>query len=187
VVAVDALDARGEPIGRLLGAGLAELRVAGGTVSGRLGLTHGMAAGFGAGRWTADLEEAAFEAGYRPRLPAWLPDGLAPLPPRLEPDVAYPAAPPAIVLAWTGAREARVLLRQTPAPLASPETGGPRSREVDVAGSVGILRGRGLATLVWETPERAFGLQVLRLPGAEEAALRLARSIPADEPPRGGR
>jgi hypothetical protein len=177
VVAVDALDVRGEPIGRLAGAGVAELRVSGGTVSGRLGLTHGMAAGIGPGRWVPDLDEAAFEAGYDPWVPDWLPSGLARGDARLEQDAAYPAAPPAVAIAWTGAEDARVLLRQTPAPLASPELGGRGAREVAVGGATGILRGRWLVTLVWETPERAFGLQVRRVPEADAVAARVARSV----------
>ncbi len=40
-----------------------------------------------------------------------------------------------------------------------------------------MLRGRGLVTLVWEGPERAFGLQVRGVPEAEEIAMRVARSI----------
>ncbi len=43
VLAVDALDSGGEPIGRLARSGVAELRFDGSTVSGRLGATHGMA------------------------------------------------------------------------------------------------------------------------------------------------
>jgi hypothetical protein len=48
---------------------------------------------------------------------------------------------------------------------------------VKVGAATGVLRGRGLVTLVWETPERAFGLQVRGMPGAEEVALRVARSV----------
>ena len=97
--------------------------------------------------------------------------------PRVEPDVAYPAAPPAIVIAWAGGEAARVLLRQAPAPLASPDTGGRGAREVAVGAVRGVLRGRGLVTLIWETPERAFGLQIRGVPGGEEVALRVARSV----------
>jgi hypothetical protein len=182
VVAVDALERSGEPVGRLSGAGVAELRVSGGQVSGRLGLGHGMAAGIGAGRWLRDLTEAALEAGYTPRLPAWLPEGLDGGRPRLEPDVAYPAAPPAIVAAWAGANDARALLRQCPAPLASPDPGGRGAREVAVGDAPAVLRGRWLVTLVWETPDRAFGLQVRRIPEAEAVALRIARSVPGPPP-----
>lgn len=179
VVAVDALDASGEPVGRLSGAGVAELRVSGGQVSGRLGLGHGMAAGIGPGRWLRDLDEAALEAGYVPLLPAWLPEGLEAGRPRLEPDAAYPAAPPAIIVAWTGPDDARVLLRQAPAPLASPDPGGRGAREVEVGEAPAVLRGRWLVTLVWETPERAFGLQARRVADAEAVALRVARSVPS--------
>jgi hypothetical protein len=183
VVAIDALDRSGEPVGRLLAAGVTELRAAGGSVGGRLGLSHGMAAGIGAGRWVADLDEAAFEAGAAPWLPTWLPDGLVRGRPRVEPDAAYPAAPPAVVIAWTGPGDARVLLRQTLAPLASPDPGGRGAREVEIGAAVGVLRGRWMPTLVWETPERAFGLQARRIPDAEAAALRIARSVvpPATE------
>lgn len=177
VVAVDALDARGEPVGHLVRAGVTELHADGGSVSGRLGVTHGMAAGIGNGRWSPSLADAAFEAGYAAWLPAWTPAGLERGRPRVEPDVAYPAAPPATVIAWTGAGGARVLLRQAPAPLASPDPGGRDAREVRVGADAGVLRGRGLVTLVWETPERAFGLQVRSVPEAEAVALRVARSI----------
>ncbi len=177
VIAVDALDASGEPIGRLARPGVSELRFDGAAVSGRIGATHGMGAGIGAGRWTPGLPEAAFEAGYVPWLPSWMPPGLERGRPRVEPDVAYPAAPPAIVIAWAGGEAARVLLRQAPAPLASPDTGGRGAREVPVGAVSGVLRGRGLVTLVWETPERAFGLQIRGVPGGEEIALRVARSV----------
>ena len=73
VLAVDALDSGGEPIGRLARSGVAELRFDGSTVSGRLGATHGMAAGIGAGRWAQTLADAAFEVGYDPWLPSWMP------------------------------------------------------------------------------------------------------------------
>jgi hypothetical protein len=177
VLGVDALDASGEPIGRLARPGVSELRFDGSSVSGRLGATHGMGAGIGGGRWAPGLAEAAFEVGYSPWLPSWVPDGLERGRPRVEPDIAYPAAPPALVIAWTGPGGARVLLRQAPAPLASPDTGGRGAREVKVGAATGVLRGRGLVTLVWETPERAFGLQVRGMPGAEEVALRVARSV----------
>lgn len=182
VIAVDALDASGEPIGRLARAGVSELRFDGASVSGRLGSTHGMAAGIGDGRWVPGLVDAAFEVGYEPWLPAWIPAGLSRGRPRVEPDVSYPAAPPAVVIAWTSAAGARVLLRQAPAPLASPDTGGRDARAVDVGGVSGVLRARGLVTLVWEGPERAFGLQVRGMPGGEEVALRVARSVSAPAP-----
>ncbi|MDX6555606.1 MAG: hypothetical protein QOD86_1801 [Miltoncostaeaceae bacterium] len=177
VIAVDALDERGEPIGRLIRAGVAELRVDGASVGGRLGATHGMAAGIGGGRWATTIADASFEAGFEPWLPAWVPPGLERGPVRVEPDIAYPAAPPALILTWSGAETARVLVRQAPAPLASPDTGGRGAREVPVGDAMGVLRGRGLATLVWETPERAFGVQVRGMPQAVEVALRVARSI----------
>jgi hypothetical protein len=186
ILGVDALDARGEPVGRLVGEGVTLLRRAGGSISGRMGLTHGMAAGIGGGSWVRDLDEAAFAAGYAPWLPAWVPEGLDRTPPRVEPDVAYPAAPPAVVVAWTGEDDARVLLRQAPAPLASPEQAVPGSREVEVMGAVGVLRGRRWATLVWETGERAFGIQVQRMDEAPEVALRVARSIPRGDAPAAG-
>jgi hypothetical protein len=178
VVAVDALDASGEPVGRLDRAGIAELSQAGGRISGRLGQGHGMGAGIGAGGWVEDLDVAAFAAGFTPRLPAWVPQGLARGRPRLEPDLAYPAAPPAIVLAWTGEHEARVLLRQCLAPLASPDPGGADVREAQVGRWPGVLRHRGLVTLVWETDDLAFGLQIRRIADAEEVAMRVAASIP---------
>ena len=177
VIAVDALDARGEPIGRLGRPGISELTFDGASIGGRMGATHGMGAGIGAGRWAPGMAEAAVEVGYDPWLPRWLPDGLERGRPRVEPDIAYPAAPPAIVLAWTGDGGARVLLRQAPAPLASPDGGGFHAREVPVGDAVGMLRSRGLVTLVWETPDRAFGLQVRGVPEGEAVALRVARSI----------
>jgi hypothetical protein len=177
VVAVDALDARGEPIGRLTRPGISELVFDGASVSGRMGATHGMGAGIGAGRWAPGLAEAAFEVGYDPWLPAWMPDGLRRGRPRVEPDVSYPAAPPAVVIAWAAEGGGRVLLRQAPAPLASPDGGGFHAREVPIGDATGMLRGRGLVTLVWETPERAFGIQVRGVPDGEDVALRVARSI----------
>jgi hypothetical protein len=184
VIAVDALDASGEPIGRLARPGVSELRFDGSSVSGRMGATHGMGAGIGAGRWAPGLPEAAFEAGYVPWLPSWVPPGLERGRPRVEPDVAYPAAPPAIVIAWTGGEGARVLMRQAPAPLASPDTGGRDARDVAVGDARGVLRGRGLVTLVWETPERAFGLQIRGVPRGEDVALRVARSVSPQALPR---
>ena len=178
VSAVDALDAHGEPVGRLVGEGVTRLRVSMGSISGRMGLGHGMAAGIGGGHWVSDLEEAAFAAGYAPVLPSWEPEGLERSRPRVEPDVAYPAAPTAVIVMWSGAGDARVLLRQAPAPLASPELEGRGSRVVSIGSVSGILRGTRLATLVWETDDRAFGVQALRVADAPEVALRLARSIP---------
>lgn len=183
VIGVDALDGHGEPIGRLARAGISDLRADGSAISGRIGATHGMAAGIGGGRWAAGLAEAAFEVGYAPWLPAWLPPGLTRGLPRVEPDVAYPAAPPALVIAWTGEDGRRVLLRQAPAPLASPDSGGSGARPVEVGDAAGVLRGRGMVTLVWETPERAFGLQLRGIDDGEGLALRVARSIRPDVPP----
>lgn len=177
VMGVDALDASGEPIGRLDRPGVSELRTEGGAVSGRIGATHGMGAGIGGGRWAPGLAEAAFEAGYDLWLPAWTPDGMERGRPRVEPDISYPVAPPAVVIAWNGADGSRVLLRQAPAPLASPDGGGRDAEDVDIAGVTGVLRGRMLVTLVWEAPERAFGLQVRGLPDSRDVALRVARSI----------
>jgi hypothetical protein len=177
VLAVEALDRRGEPVGSMVRAGVGELQVTGGAIGGRFGVGHGMAAGIGAGRWVDGLEEAAFEAGYAPWLPAWLPPGLTTGRLRLEPDVAYPAAPPAVISVWSGEGQARVLLRQAPAPLASPDPGGTTAREVEIGDARGVLRGRWLPTLVWETPERAFGLQVRGIPDSVEVALRVARSV----------
>jgi hypothetical protein len=76
-----------------------------------------------------------------------------------------------------------VLLRQAPAPLASPDSGGSGARAVEVGDVAGVLRGRGMATLVWETPERAFGLQLRGIDDGEGLALRVARSIRPDVPP----
>jgi hypothetical protein len=177
VIAVDALDASGEPIGRLARPGISDLIFDGSSISGRMGATHGMGAGIGGGRWAPGLAEAAFEVGYDAWLPTWVPPGLQRGRPRVEPDISYPAAPPAIVIAWTGDGGARVLLRQAPAPLASPDGGGRHARDVPIGPVTGVLRGRGLVTLVWETPERAFGLQVRGVPQGEEIALRVARSI----------
>ena len=178
LIAVDALDQTGEPVGRLVGAGVADLRLESGKVGGRIGTSHGMAAGFGAGVWVDDLDAAAFDAGFTPVLPTWLPDGLTVGKPHIEPDVSYPAAPPAVVIAWHGEGDTRVLLRQAPAPLAMPDVAAPPAREVDVNGAPGVLRGRWLPTLVWETPGRAFGLQMRRVENGEALALRIARSIP---------
>ena len=186
VLAVDALDRSGEPVGRLVRAGIAELAHRTGSVGGRLGATHGMAAGFGAGEWVADLAAATFAAGYELHLPSWTPDDLILGPPHVEPDIAYPAAPPAIVMAWKGPDHQRVLVRQAPAPLMSPDLLGAGAREVDINGVPGILRGRHLATVVFEMGERAFGVQVQRMTGGEEIALRVARSIPLEGGLRSG-
>jgi len=175
--AVDALDPRGEPVGRLTSTGIATLRTDGVTVGGHLGAGHGMGAGIGHGHWAADLAAAAFEAGYTPVLPGWTPPGLVLGRPRVEPELSYPAAPPAVILVWAAESGGRVLLRQAPAPLASPDPGGRLAQPVDVAGVPGVLRGRGLVTLVWERDDRAFGLQVRGLPDAVDVALRVARSV----------
>ena len=179
VIGVDAHDASGEPIGRLVRAGISDLRFDGSSVGGRMGATHGMGAGIGDGRWAPGLADAAFEVGYDPWLPDWIPPGMIRGRPRVEPDISYPSAPPAIVIAWSGDDGARVLLRQCPAPLASPDTGGRDARLVDVGEWRAVLRERGLVTVVWETPERAFGLQVRGASLGEETALRVARSISA--------
>ncbi|MDH3227713.1 MAG: hypothetical protein OEM67_11580 [Thermoleophilia bacterium] len=179
VVAVDALDGRGEAVGRLARAGLSELRSDGLAVSGRLGATHGMSAGFGAGAWKETLDEAAFEAGFTPILPTWAPPGFELGRPRVEPDVSYPSGPPSIVMAWTrGDGSERILLRQTVAPLASPAAATQWSSEVDVGGHVGHISGRRLGILVWERPDLAFGIQVRGISRPEDIALRVARSIP---------
>lgn len=184
VIGVDVLDALGEPIGRLARAGLSELVFDGASVGGRIGATHGMGAGIGDGRWSPSLAEAAFEVGYEPWLPAWVPPGLTRSRARVEPDISYPAAPAAVVIAWTAADGSRVLLRQCPAPLASPESGGRDARLVEVGPVQAVLRARGLVTLVWETAERAFGLQVRGPSLGEEAALAVARSV-VPPPPSG--
>ena len=179
VLAADALDRSGEPVGRLVRAGIGELTHRTGSVGGRLGATHGMAAGFGAGEWVADLAAATFAAGYELRLPTWTPEGFVLGAPHVEPDIAYPAAPPAIVMAWSGADFQRVLVRQAPAPLMSPDLLGAGAREVDINGVTGILRGRHLASVVFEAGGRAFGVQVQRMTDGEAVALRVARSIRA--------
>lgn len=177
IVAVDAIDHIGEPVARLVGSGVADLRLSGGNVGGRLGSTHGMAAGFGPGQWVENLEEAEFAAGYRLVIPTWVPPGFVRGRPRIEPDIAYPFAPPAIVIAWSGPDDQRVLVRQAPAPLASPDSGGNLATPVEIGPFSGVLRGRWMPTLVWETPDRAFGVQVRRMDGGEEIALRVARSM----------
>jgi len=175
LLGVEALDADGRGVGRLAGPGIGILSATGGEVSGRPGTGHGMAAGFGPGQWVGD-EDVAVLAGQQPLLPGWVPEGMERGHFRVEPDVAYPDGPPAVAVAW-GSEPRRVLLRQTPAPLASPDTGGGASRVVDVAGVPGVLRGRRLATLVWERGGRAFGLQVRGVPDPPEAAVRIAASL----------
>ncbi|HJZ60895.1 MAG TPA: hypothetical protein VKD47_01940 [Miltoncostaeaceae bacterium] len=172
---VEALDAKGRRVGRLAAPGIGLLAVTAGQVSGRPGIGHGMAAGFGPGVWVGD-EEVALVAGQEPLLPAWLPEGLERGRFRLEPDPAYPDGPPAVAVAW-GQEPERVLLRQAPAPLAAPDTGAGAGRVVDVAGVPGVLRGRRMATLVWERDGRAFGLQVRGVPDPPAAALRIAASL----------
>ncbi|MFN8122605.1 MAG: hypothetical protein U0237_09265 [Thermoleophilia bacterium] len=179
LIGIDALGPADEAVGRLDRVGIADLHTSGGAVSGRLGAGHGMGAGIGDGHWAAGVEEAEFEAGYRLMLPAWVPEGFAQGDPRIEPEASYPAAPPAVILAWEGEEHRRVLLRQAPAPLASPDPGGPGTTPADVNGHPAVLRGRGrFMTLVWETPERAFGVQIREMDDAAEVALRVARSIP---------
>lgn len=177
VMAVDALDASGEPIGRLIRGGLAILATSGQGVSGRLGAGHGMAAGIGDGRWVESAEEAAFEAGFAFREPGWVPRGMTPSRYRVEPDVSYPSAPPGLIRTWTGEGEGRVLIRQVVAPLASPPSPGRLSKVVDVNGVPGVLGGRWMGTLVWQTEEIAFGVQVQRMPWPAEVAQRVARSL----------
>ncbi len=181
LIAVDAIGPGEEAVGRLDRVGIADLRTSGGAVSGRLGAGHGMGAGIGDGHWAAGVPEAEFEAGYALHLPAWLPPGLSAGDPRIEPEASYPAAPPAVILTWNGDEHARVLLRQAPAPLASPDPGGPGATPAEVNGRPAVLRGRGrFMTLVWEAPERAFGIQIREMDDPAAVALRVARSIPAE-------
>jgi len=182
LLGVDAIGPGDEPVGRLDRSGMAELDTAGGPVSGRLGSGHGMAAGIGHGRWLDDLESATFEVGYAVVLPEWLPPGVRRSRPRIEPDLSYPFGPMAVIVTWDGSDSQRVLLRQTVAPLASPDPGGALARPVEINGWQGVLRGRrAFVTVVWQTSTRAFGVQVQRMDDAEGVALRVARSIPDDE------
>ena len=179
-VAVDAVAPDGESIGRLMHSGITEMALVAGRIEGRLGATHGMAAGFGAGDTVAGLDVAEIEAGYPALLPTWLPAGFVLTTVRVEPEAAYPFAPPSIALAWApDDGDARVLLRQCPAPLASPEAPDGRGVAVDVAGVTGVMRARGMAFLVWERGDRAFGMQVRGTDDPEADALRIAESIPA--------
>ena len=186
LLALDAIAPDGESVGRLMRTGVHEMALVAGRIEGRLGASHGMAAGFGAGDTVSGLPEAELEAGYRALLPEWLPDGFAMATVRVEPEAAYPFAPPSIAIAWSPPDgDARVLLRQGPGPLAVPEQADGRGREVDVAGSTGVLRSRGMAFLVWERGDRAFGLQVRGTPDPPADALAVARSV-AGVPPDGG-
>ena len=182
VLGVDAIGPGDEPVGRLDRSGMAELDTSGGQVSGRLGSGHGMAAGIGHGRWLDDLDVATFEVGYAVVLPGWLPPGFRRSRPRIEPDLSYPFGPMAVIVTWDGPDSQRVLLRQTVAPLASPDPGGALARPVEINGFEGVLRGRRVfVTIVWQTATRAFGVQVQRMADAEDVAVRVARSIPIDE------
>ncbi|MEQ9092951.1 MAG: hypothetical protein RLN63_02495, partial [Miltoncostaeaceae bacterium] len=78
VLAADALDDTGEPVGRVVRAGISEMRYDGVSVGGHMRSTHGMAAGIGHGHWARSMAEAAFEAGYEPPRARWNPPGLAP-------------------------------------------------------------------------------------------------------------
>jgi hypothetical protein len=177
VMAIDALSPAGEAVGRLDAAGIAVLSLASGRISGRLGVGHGLAAGFGAGTWVADREAAAFEAGFLPVLPAWMPDDLEHGMFHIEPDVAYPSAPPSVAVAW-GREPRRILIRQTPGALATPDPGGGRSRQVAVGPWSATLVSRGkFATLVWEAADRAFGIQVAGFDLPDEVALRIGASM----------
>ncbi len=177
VIAIDALSGAGEPVGRLDAAGLGMLSLAAGRVTGRLGVSHGLAAGFGGGHWVADADEATFEAGFAPVLPTWLPEGLDRGMFHIEPDVAYPVAPPSVAVAW-GREPRRVLVRQAPGTLASPDQGGARSEPVTVGTWPARMMTRGrFATLVWQAQDRAFGIQVVGLDHPGEVALRVAASM----------
>ncbi len=184
LVALDALVPGGESVGRLIRPGVNDISLVAGRREGRMGASHGMAAGFGAGDTVAGIGLAELEAGYPARLPSWLPDGLALTTVRVEPDVAYPFAPPSIAVDWTRAgSRSRVLLRQCPGPLAVPELPDARGTEVDIAGVRGVLRARGIAFLVWERADRAFGVQVSGTADPAADAVRIAASIAA--PPAG--
>ncbi len=179
-VAVDAIAPDGESIGRLMHSGITEMSLVAGRIEGRLGATHGMAAGFGAGDTVSSLDIAELEAGYPALLPSWLPEGFSMTTVRVEPEAAYPFAPPSIAVAWMpGEGDARVLLRQCPGPLASPEVPDGRGRAVDVGGVQGVMRARGMAFLVWERGDRAYGLQVRGTGDPPADAVRIAESIPA--------
>ncbi len=183
LLALDAIAPDGESVGRLMRTGVHEMALVAGRIEGRLGASHGMAAGFGAGDTVGGLPEAELEAGYRALLPQWLPDGFSMATVRVEPEAAYPFAPPSIAIAWSPADgDARVLLRQGPGPLAVPEQADARGQEVDVGGSTGVLRARGMAFLVWERGDRAFGLQVRGTRDPESDALAVARSIAGESP-----
>ena len=177
VMGIDALSATGEPVGRLDSAGIGMLSLSAGRVTGRLGVSHGLAAGFGGGYWVTDADEATFEAGFTPVLPSWLPDGLDRGMFHIEPDVAYPAAPPSVAVAW-GREPQRVLVRQSPGQLASPDTGGARSEPVQVGPWSARLVSRGrFATLVWQAADRAFGIQIVGVDVPGDVALRVAASM----------
>lgn len=180
VVAIDPLGPSGDAVGRLERTGMADLQSVAGRLEGHLGSSHGMAAGFGAGDTVADLPTAEMEAGYSARLPTEVPDSLTLATVRVEPEAAYPFAPPSIAIAWSGDDDARILIRQCPGPLAVPELPDGRGREVDIAGVPGVLRGRGqgIAFVVWEQGGRAFGLQARGLDDIDDVALAVARSIP---------
>ncbi len=182
LLAVDAIGPGDEPVGRLDRSGMAELETFGGPVSGRLGSGHGMAAGIGHGRWLEDLEQATFEVGYEILLPEWIPAGFARSRPRVEPDPSYPFGPMAVILTWTGPGDQRVLVRQTVAPLANLDPGGPLATPMEINGWEGVLRGRRMfVTVVWQTPTHAFGVQVQRMDDGDQVALQVARSIPTDD------
>lgn len=177
VTGVGALDESGEPVGMLARAGIGELHLGPDGISGRLGASHGMAAGIGAGRWVESELEAQIETGGDIAAPTWIPRGFGERRLRIEPEIAHPSAPPTVVSVWVGDERSRLLLRQAAAPLASPETAGPRTRGVDVGGFPGVIRARGMVTLVWETDALAFGLQLRGIEDPVDTALRVARSV----------
>lgn len=179
LVAIDAIAPDGEPIGRVMHAGVNEMALVAGRIEGRLGASHGMAAGFGAGDTVADLPTAELEAGFTALLPEWLPEGFGMTTVRVEPEAAYPFAPPSIAIAWAPpGSDARVLLRQGPGPLAVPEVPDGRGTGVYINGALGVLRARGMAFLVWEQGDRAFGLQVRGTGDPPGDAVRIAASVP---------
>ena len=115
VVAVDAFDAPGEPTGRLGRPGVSEGEgcVRRGLDRWPTGATHGIG-GHREGPLGARTGGRGVRGGLRAVAAALGAGRYGSGRPRVEPTSPTPAAPSAIVIAWTGAGGARVLLRQLP-------------------------------------------------------------------------
>ena len=163
VIAVDALDAVGRadrPPGARRGLRAALRRVVASAGGWARRTAWAPASATGAGR--PGLADAAFEVGYDAvAARRGSPPGLRRGRPRVEPDVSYPSAPAGAGPRLDRRRRRRACCCARPRRRSRARTPAAATRgRSRWASAPGVLRGRGLVTLVWETPERAFGLQV---------------------------